>query len=154
MLFSNINHLSNTFFTFEGIDINNVDLKVKVFCTTCCKEKKKDIGLLPANERYLSERIDFVFNKSEEQQTPFFILSGKYGLIPSDHKIPFYDKKLEKKEVSNMLDLVVGQLRKYDIDEIHFYAIPSELNVEWEPYHQLMELACKKAEVDLFVIYL
>ncbi|NET55020.1 MAG: hypothetical protein F6K47_02080 [Symploca sp. SIO2E6] len=67
---------------------------MEYICTTCSKDKRTDEVLLPASQRYISRRIKFVVNESIRLNKPLIILSGKYGLIDSELKIPWYDQKL------------------------------------------------------------
>ena len=75
-------------------------------CTTCSKAKKRDEKLLPAIQRYVSARIDFVSQESQRLGWPLLIFSGKYGLITADLPIPWYDQALVEEDVPTMIATV------------------------------------------------
>ena len=59
-----------------------------IVCTICSAENRADEELQPAVDRYLSERIRWVHAESRRLERPFVILSGKYGLLGPDERIP------------------------------------------------------------------
>lgn len=117
-------------------------------CTSCCKDKKMDPGLLPAVKRYISARIDFVSMESERLGMPFLILSGKYGLVESDFGIPWYDQALLPEAVSKMIRLVKDQLLEKDASKLIFYGKP-KTTPGWEPYYQVLEQACSQLNIPI-----
>ena len=121
---------------------------MEYICTTCCKDKKKDDGLLPAIQRYISKRITFVFNQSQQLQTPLIILSGKYGLIGSDDKIPWYDQKLTPEDVDALVPVLTQQLQEQAISSIIFYGRP-RTTPGWEPYYDALEQACRQFDIPI-----
>jgi hypothetical protein len=117
-------------------------------CTTCCKDKRENRELLPATERYISERIDFVAEESGRLGKPFIIFSGKYGVIDADHKIPWYDKKLEPEDVTGMIPIVKSQLLEKGVWKIRFYGKP-RTTPGWEPYYEVLEQSCDQLGIPI-----
>jgi hypothetical protein len=115
-------------------------------CTICCKEKREDNELLPATDRYISERIGFVSRESRRLDKPFLILSGKYGFIDSDFEIPWYDKKLEAEDVAGMVPILTKQLLEKRVSTIIFYGKP-RTTPSWKPYYDALEQSCHQANV-------
>lgn len=109
--------------------------------TTCCKEKDLSASLLPAIERYKSQRISEVFQISKEKGLPMLIFSGKYGLLESEDPVPYYDKKLEMEDLTIILPLLKEDFLKFQIEKIQFYG--NGVNAEgWAPYYKAIELVC------------
>jgi hypothetical protein len=117
-------------------------------CTTCCKEKRTDDGLLPAVQRYTDDRISYVAQESKRLSQPLLILSGKYGLIKAETPISWYDQALLDEDVEDMVPHVATQLTHHRAATILFYAEPS-IKDGWWPYHELLEQACRQADVEL-----
>ena len=67
-------------------------------CTICSREKLEDRGMLPARERYTGSHITRVEELAISTMSPFFILSGVYGLLTPDEPIPHYDHVLTQVE--------------------------------------------------------
>lgn len=109
----------------------------KLICTICSKEKRMDIRPLPAQIRYKSDRIKKVNAIAKDKGFPFVILSGKYGILSPDEKIPYYNHLLKPKEAGLLTKRVTQQIKVYDIDEVIFYAKPNDLN--WQPYYSVLE---------------
>ena len=66
--------------------------------------------MLPASERYLSERITNVGKIALDANLAFVILSGEYGLIAVDQEILHYDHLLKMNEVDVLTDVVKEQI--------------------------------------------
>lgn len=121
---------------------------MEYLCTTCCKRKRRDAQPLPARKRYLSRRIRFVLQESRRQKTPMLILSGKYGLLEPDQKIPWYDQALLANEIDNLAQKLAQQLARREVSSVVFYARPRK-NVGWRPYYAAIEAACARLKVPL-----
>lgn len=121
----------------------------KVYCTICSKDKRTDRGLLPAKERYISERIEEVEKRANESGLLFVILSGKYGLLRPDDKIPYYDHLLKSEEVESLSEIVKQQITDLDATEIVFYMKPKE---NWGPYFTVLEYATRTLGIKLSII--
>ncbi|MGH7600908.1 MAG: hypothetical protein ACREOI_31505, partial [bacterium] len=74
------------------------------FCTYCSALKSQAPGNIPAMQRYQSLRIRKVCQAAMELGLEFYILSGEFGLIPSQQPIPFYDHLLRPEEVPVMVE--------------------------------------------------
>lgn len=127
---------------------------MRVVVTTCCAEKSKLPGLIPAKDRYLSKRIDSVLNEAKSNGVEFFILSGKYGLIHSNFEIPYYDEALLQNKVDDLLPLVQQQLKDNEIDTITFFGENPAHHKDWVPYYTVIERACEELSVSIVFIYL
>jgi hypothetical protein len=117
-------------------------------CTTCCKDKKTDEELLPASQRYISERIDFVSQESIKLRKPFLIFSGFYGFIDADFMIPWYDKALENEDVLNMIAIAKEQLLEKKVSKIIFYGKPRSIP-GWESYYEVLEKSCNQLGIPI-----
>lgn len=72
--------------------MKNEGNKKILYITYCSKKKNKTFDkLLEAITRYESERIEKIHNKAKEYGAEFRILSGFFGLISPDEKIPYYN---------------------------------------------------------------
>ena len=100
--------------------------------------------LLPASQRYIGEHIAKTEKIAKESALPFFILSGKYGLLPAGEKIQNYDYYLEMDAVDDLAKVVEAQLKEFDISEIAFYTEGKE---SWIPYETVLKKATDLAEV-------
>jgi len=103
--------------------------------------------LLPAIERYISERIILVNQLAEKSGAEFKILSGKFGLLKADDKIPWYDHLLKMEEVEEMSKKVESQIKSFD--EIIFFTCKSDYV---EPYLETMVRASSHAKVKFTLI--
>jgi hypothetical protein len=121
---------------------------MEYLCTTCCKRKRRDEQPLPALERYLSRRIRFVWKESQRLNKPLLILSGKYGLLDPDGKIPWYDQTLRPALVDELAQKLVQQLRVRGVASVRFYALPRQTS-GWRPYYEALEKACAPLGVSL-----
>jgi hypothetical protein len=114
---------------------------MEYLCTICCKDKRTDPELLPAIERYISERIQFVYQESLQSGTPMLIFSGKYGLLAPSDMIPWYDRKLILEAVPNITLVLSEHLRQKAVSRLIFYCHP-KTDADWYPYHLALEGAC------------
>jgi len=117
-------------------------------CTTCCKEKRTDPGLLPAVERYLSRRIAFVQAESRRLGLPLLIFSGKYGLLAPEDPIPWYDQRLTMEAVPALAPVLAAQLAERGARRITFYCRPAT-DAGWAPYYAALEEACRRQGLEL-----
>ena len=69
-----------------------------VFLVSCGKNKKESPAR--AEDLYVSSRFRIVRKLIESVGSPWFILSAKHGLLPSDKIIESYDQTLKGKPVS------------------------------------------------------
>jgi hypothetical protein len=114
---------------------------MKVYLTTCCKEKRPDEDLLPAKERYQSPRVRYVVAESERIGIPLLFFSGKYGILGAHDLIPWYAKQLMAEDVEGMVPVAIAQLRERGITEINLFGRPRE-RPSWIPYYAVIDQAC------------
>ncbi len=113
---------------------------MEYFCTTCSKRKRRTPQLLPARKRYLSRRIRFVWRESRKLNKPLLILSGKYGLLDPDKKIPWYDQALLPDVAEALAQKAAQQLRARGATSLRFYALPRNTR-GWPPYYAVIKKA-------------
>lgn len=97
---------------------------MKVYCTYCSSAKDHSKGLLPAIERYRSERIRSIHAEARKAKIPFFILSGKYGLLQADTPIPDYDHLLQPSEAQRHSTFVADRLKELGVTSLSFFHRP------------------------------
>jgi hypothetical protein len=119
------------------------------YCTVCSKEKSKAPGLVPAINRYDSERIQSISQLAEKAGRGFLILSGEYGLIDAQQPIPWYDHLLVAKEVKVMAQKVAAQLKGLNVQHLTFYGIDEKLDISWQPYWEVIRQSTKSAGIEL-----
>lgn len=81
-----------------------------IFCTYCSAEKETDEYLLPAIQRYFSERILRISQAAAKVGTGFFILSGEFGLLEPKELIPYYDHLLVADQIEAMAFKLADQI--------------------------------------------
>ena len=124
---------------------------MKILCTYCSAEKHTVVGNVPAISRYISKRIDWVAKQAAQENRPLFILSGRYGIIPATHPIPYYDHLLTQKEVSAHAQKVASQIKEHGITHITFYTRSLQEDPNLAPYINCITQAAKLAKVGLVV---
>ncbi len=123
---------------------------MKCLLTICCAEKDKTKGKIPAIDRYLSSRIQSVYEKALSKKVPMLIFSGKFGFISPNEKIPWYDKLLKMEEVESLLPFFVRTLKRHNIYEMIAYMKPR--NKEgWEAYYKAIESCCETLGIKLSI---
>lgn len=121
------------------------------FCTYCSSSKRQDPGEIPAIDRYKSPRINRIHSAARQVGVEFFILSGKFGLIPPNQPLPYYDHLLELKEVPALVELVSSQTREYGIHAVvYFTKSPRDSNLL--PYLTVILIACSITDVQCHVV--
>jgi hypothetical protein len=95
-----------------------------MYVTNCSASKAIDPNPLPAAERYLSNRIDYVKQLAKDAGEDFAIISGEYGLVSGN--IPYYDHLLNEDEVESLAEVVADQIKEQGIHNITFWAMPEE----------------------------
>ena len=119
---------------------------MNIAVTICSKHKDERSELLPARERYISEHIRKTEKIATDAGLPFFILSGKYGLVPVDELISNYDHYLEMEAVDDLVKVVALQLTEFSVSEVDFYMEDKE---SWIPYDMTLKKATDLADVVL-----
>lgn len=119
---------------------------MKIVATICSRKKDPNTDLLSARLRYLGEHVGRVSAIAADTNTPFYILSGKYGLISADEKIPDYDYLLTEDAVEELSEMIAQQIREAGITEIAFY---SESNPNWKPYEKAAQQGAQRGDAEL-----
>lgn len=119
---------------------------MQYLCTTCCRDKLRDDGLLPAAERYADERIARVLAEARRRGVPMLFLSGRFGLLAPHDLIPYYDHALCEEEVVALVPRLVRALQERGVSELRFLALPRD-TPGWEPYYAALEAACAQAGI-------
>lgn len=127
---------------------------MKILATYCSSLKNESAEPLPAEDLYNSERIQLVSRKAQARSLPFFILSGKFGLIKSSTLIPYYDHLLIEKELITHIPKVVNQIKNAGIDQIEFYMKPLDSDSNLKTYLNCISEACKITQTKVKVIEL
>lgn len=118
-------------------------------CTSCSKEKSSAQGLIPAIDRYDSERIQSIGTLAKKEGKGFLILSGEYGLIDSQHPIQWYDHLLSPEEIEAMVEKVAARLQEINVETLVFYGADEGLDSSWQPYWEVIRKSTKAAGVKL-----
>jgi tetratricopeptide (TPR) repeat protein len=113
-----------------------------ILCTYCSYEKDRNPELISSIRRYKSTRISYVYELSIKMRTGFRILSGEYGLISADEKIPWYDHPLMREEVDALSKKIADQLRAAKISAVIYYTKDTKLNPVIQPYLTAIEAGC------------
>ncbi|MDB5260005.1 MAG: hypothetical protein JWN37_236 [Candidatus Nomurabacteria bacterium] len=122
---------------------------MKAICTICSEQKLKNTESLPIWKKYQSLRILEVRNIANSLLMPFFLISGKFGLINEDEQIGYYDHMLVEHEAPALAKLLKLQIKENNITELHFYAKPRDQS--WAPYYDALEQACKESNLPYFI---
>jgi hypothetical protein len=127
---------------------------MKLICTYCAGPKREDGGLLPAVDRYLSERIKRLLGRALAQGAAFRILSGEFGLLSPEHPIPWYDHLLAPEEAPRLAQQVSSMLSDLPVTSVEYHTAEPDRYPDVAPYLEVMETACKLVGMDLGVIIL
>jgi len=125
-----------------------------VFVTYCSAKKNHQSNLMTAVERYQSKRIRQVYSAARSLNIDCYILSGKYGIIASCDLIPDYDYMLVAEDIAECSQKIAKQLKSLKIEQIIFFMRPIKEDKNVKPYLESIQLACKKSDISLTVIYL
>ena len=125
---------------------------MKIYSTYCSAKKDENPELLPAIDRYISGRMIVVSSLSKSDKCPFFIFSGKYGMLQAEDEIPYYDHLLIEEEVREHAHLVATQLEHFGIKTIDFYTATIQEDPNLKPYHNCLKLACNTTGTRLNLI--
>ncbi len=118
-------------------------------CTYCARTKRAEQGLLPAVDRYLSDRIARLHASG-----PMLILSGKYGLLSPSDPSPWYDHLLMPDEVGEMARIVAIQLLERKVRAIEFHTADPATTTPIRPYVAVMKAACREVGIELSLVIL
>ena len=125
---------------------------MKIICTYCSKEKSTEIKPIPAIKRYRSNRIDHIHEISKKRAIPFYILSGKFGLISATESIANYDHLLKYSEVNSHAELIKKQIQKEKITAIEYYTMDVADEPNLKPYLACIQKAMNFKEITITLI--
>ena len=125
-----------------------------VLATLCAAEKNPARCLLPAVERYRSERIRRVYAAAVTLDLGFVILSGEHGLLGPRDPIHDYDHLLTAAEAPGLARRVADQLRERGITQVLLFLRPAAEDPLAAPYRLCLEEACRRAAVALTCVEL
>lgn len=109
--------------------------KNKVCVITACGKEKSDHPS-PAWKLYTSERITAVHSRKGE--CDMYILSAKYGLLPSERVVAPYDQIMNPERAEELLPGMVKVLQGYD--KVVYFRADAD-----GPYEECMRKACARA---------
>jgi hypothetical protein len=127
---------------------------VKILCSYCSADKDPDSGLLPAIERYRSERLRHLWHRGQALGVPLYILSGRFGLLAATDPIPWYDHLLPADEAEAVSRGVAGRLRELSVTDVEYHTADIALTPPIRPYLDAIRTACTEAGACLTVINL
>ena len=116
--------------------------------------KRQDDGLLPAVERYLSERLRVLWLRGRAQGTPLYILSGEFGLLGAEETIPWYDHLLRPDEVATLAVGVAAKLRELGVEAVEYHTASPVEQPDVQPYYAAISAACATAGASLHITVL
>lgn len=134
---------------------SNINYSI-LYLTYCSKEKREDVGDLPAIERYISNRIDRVSGNAAAAGCHFMILSGSFGFLDRQDPLPYYDHLMLADEVPAMVLIVANQIKSFSATRgsppstIKYYEVQEDPFVG--PYKRLVQLICEKFSIDLEIV--
>ncbi len=126
---------------------------MKILATYCSALKNETVELVASHKRYKSNRIESIRIKAQNLAIPFFILSGKFGLIRSDQPIPYYDHLLVMAEVESHSKLVAEQIKEAGISKIEFFSRSIHEDPNIKAYLDCMKMACETNSIPLQIIH-
>lgn len=126
---------------------------MRIYLTYCSANKRSDSQMLPARERYISQRILHVEKSAQLDGFPLYIFSGEFGLIAASDNIPWYDHLLQENEVEHMVAKMEMQIPK-EITSIVFFSSSPEIDNQLRPYHRVIKKACMKRSISLEIRFL
>lgn len=127
---------------------------MKILCSYCSADKNPDSGLMPAGERYRSERLGQLRRRGQALGVPLYILSGRFGLVAATDPIPWYDHLLTAAEADAVSRGVAGRLRELGVTDVEYHTADIALTPPVRPYLDAIRAACADAGVCLTVINL
>ena len=120
---------------------------MKVICTYCSESKNKLLVKSPAIQIYKSLRISAIYKIANDLGVPFFILSGKHGLLKADELIYNYDYLLRPEKVNDHALKVAEQLKIKKIKNLIFFTKSISIDLNIKPYLDCIKKATSEAKV-------
>lgn len=115
---------------------------MEIACTICSREKDPEQKPIPAHKRYLGDHVARVRRIAYEKDLPFFLLSGKLGLVYEDDMVPYYDYLLQEQDVERLIRKVRKQLASRGVHRLWFY---TKEKPHWLPYRRVLLGACLRS---------
>jgi hypothetical protein len=122
------------------------------FCTYCSKAKTDDPGEVAAIRRYKSSRIQRVHEAADSLRLPFYILSGRFGLVSPRRPIPNYDHLLKSDEVARLAELVASQTGPFGISGFVYFTKPLSSDANLVVYYAVLSAACGMSSRPFFAV--
>jgi hypothetical protein len=128
-------------------------MKQPIVCTICSREKSKSKGRLTARKRYLGGHIKLAEAAANKDNLPFFIVSGKDGLLAGGQLVDHYDQQLTEQQVPRLVARLCTQFFQlaFEVTEIRFY---TKMKDSWKPYRDALQQAAAKLQIPVTVIEL
>ena len=123
-----------------------------IFVTYCSKNKTRAGGRQRALERYDSPRIRQVHAAADCLGIGVRILSGKYGLLAPEDKVPYYDHLLRWEEIGRLLPRVSKRLARERLTSVVYFTRPLRRASAPLAYHALMDAACAANGIKMVAI--
>ena len=118
---------------------------VRAAATYCSRISNDSPASIPAIERWgKNERIKQVKQLAERSNREFFLLTADRGLIPADQRVKRDSGSLKENELGSNTRRVVGELKKYGIESLVFYANPFQRDGMY--FVRLIVLACELSD--------
>jgi hypothetical protein len=127
---------------------------MKILCSYCSGPKCSDSGLLPAIDRYRSDRLRDLWCRGRAQNTPLYILSGRFGLLAATEPIPWYDYLLPADEAEVLSHGIAQRLSELGVTDVEYHTADIALTPPVRPYLAAIAAACTAAGACLSVINL
>jgi hypothetical protein len=127
---------------------------MKAFCTYCSRKKCHESGEIPAIRRYISSRIQKVYEAALAVNLPFYVLSGRFGLLEPQRNIPDYDYLLQADKVPELSGLVANQIAACQVEGFVFFIEPVASDQNVQNYLDALTGACTKLSLPLCVVEL
>lgn len=124
-----------------------------VYCTYCSAHKDRASGLMPALQRYKSDRIQRIVGLARTDRVLFLILSGEYGLLDSLDLIPWHNHLLRPAEVDTLAQTVAAQLEARGVTSMRYFTRPLS-EPKLVPYADVAHKASRLAHVELQIAVL
>ena len=122
-----------------------------IYCTYCSAEKQSTKKPIPAINLYQSTRIQDVHQMASKANLPFFIFSGKHGLIAPHQPVAWYDHLLQKEAISTHAEFLAKQIHSLNISAIHFFSNFPENDPNLHIYIDCITAACKSCNIPIQV---
>ena len=117
------------------------------YYVTYCSKKKEKEGRTIAIRRYKSERIQWVYNKSIAKGVKFAILSGKFGLVKPEKIIPYYNYRMQEKDVKDIIDKNIEFISDNKISKIVYFTENPVCQPDLRHYFKSLHEAIKKLDI-------